>query len=186
VDGQLVGSLPLPAPLAVEPGTRFVAVTQTGYEPYVREVTIARGGSERLEIDLDVTGQRIAAGLLMGGGSAALAAGIVFGVLSIVEHRAARDLAQAVQGPLNDAQQAEYAGYVSRRDDYRIGSGAFAGVGLGMFLVGGALFILDDPAVSGSATGPAPPLRCAGSNRDVAFVPVISPGLTGAFLTLRH
>lgn len=172
VDGRVVGVLPLDEPLAVEPGSRFVAVTQTGYEPYGREITIARGKDRELEIDLQVTGQRIAAGVLMGGGASSLAAGIVFGVLSVVEQRAARALAQAVGGPLNAAQQAEYAGYIERRDDYRVASGAFGGVGLGLFLVGGALFLLDEPVVPGA-------------NDDVAFTPVIAPRLAGGALTLR-
>lgn len=173
VDGRVVGELPLDAPLAVEPGTRSLAVTHTGYEPHLREVTIARGAKRELVIDLEATDQRIAAGFLMGGGASALAAGIVFGVLSVVEQRAARALAQEVDGPLNAEQQAEYAGYIERRDDYRVASGALGGAGLGLFLVGGALFILDEPTVPGAKPGEA------------AFVPLIAPGYAGGSLTLR-
>ena len=172
VDGKLVGVLPLDEALELEPGTRSVAVTANGYEPHQSEVTIERGGEAKLAIDLERTDQRIAAAVLLGFGSASLAGGIVFGVFSVIEHRAAGDFAEDAGGPLNPTQQQEYAGYIDRRDDYRLASGITAGVGLGLFLVGGALFILDEPDVPGLS-------------EDVALLPLVAPGLAYGALSVR-
>ncbi len=172
VDGEIAGTLPLAEPLELTPGTRWLAVTENGYEPWARAVELERGKDRTVEVELEVTSQRIAAALLMGGGAAGLATGIVLGVLSVVEHRASRDFTQSIGRPLLPDEQAEYAAIIDRRDDYRLVSGVAGGLGLGMFLVGGALFLLDEPDV------PRP-------GRDVAVVPLAGPGLAGVVGAFR-
>lgn len=158
IDGEFRGVLPFDDGIEVEPGTRSLLVTDTGYHTFRRTVTLGRGSKQKIEVELEVTSQRIVASLLLGVGSASLAAGVVFGVFSVVEHRASRDLVQRIDGPLNPELQAEYDGYLARRDDFRVGSGITGGLGLGLFLLGGALFILDDPDEPELSVGITPSL----------------------------
>jgi hypothetical protein len=173
VDGELVGSLPLEKPLAAEPGRHFVAVTAKGHHPHGEEVVLARGELARLQVELEATDQRTAAWLLMSAGGAGLAAGIALGVAAVVEHRRSQDILEpAADGSISDENQREFDEIIAARDDFRLGSGIAAGIGLGVFLLGGALFILDDPVVP------------RGDER-VSATPILGPDGGGAQLTLR-
>jgi hypothetical protein len=170
VDEVFVGVTPLPAPVDAEPGSHRVAVTLNGHEPFSKSVDLERGKTRALAVDLDETAQRKAAWGLIGGGGAVLSAGIVLGVLSVVEHRKSRDLLDEADGEdLGDEDQVAYDDAISARDRYRIGSGVAAGTALGLFVVGGFLFAFDAPP------GPKP----------IAIVPALSPGHAGAAATIR-
>ncbi len=53
VDGTLVGRTPLPASLAVAPGTRVVTLRRKGYREARRELVLAEGATGKLHIDLE-------------------------------------------------------------------------------------------------------------------------------------
>ena len=53
VDGTMVGRTPLPASLAVAPGTRVVTLRRKGYREARRELVLAEGATGKLHIDLD-------------------------------------------------------------------------------------------------------------------------------------
>jgi hypothetical protein len=53
VDGALVGRTPLPASLAVAPGTRVVTLRRKGYREARRELVLAEGATGKLHIDLE-------------------------------------------------------------------------------------------------------------------------------------
>lgn len=176
LDGELVAITPLDEPLAIEPGRHFVAITADGHEPRAETIVVGAGETTTVVADLAVTDQRVGAGILLGVGAGGLATGLVLGVLSVVEHRAAQDLFDDVgpTGP-SPATRAVYDEAIARRDDFRLGSGIAAGVGLGLFVVGGALFVLDHP------DPPAPP---GAASRRPIVTPLIAPGLAGGALRI--
>jgi hypothetical protein len=145
IDGKLIGSAPLEDPIRLSAGKHSLRVTKTGHHSYARDVHLERGKAETVYVSLERTDQRKAAIALIATGTAAVAAGIVFGVLSVVEHRRAIDIQDQFGGELDNEAQAEYDAAIAARDNYRIVSGVTAGTGFGLFLVGGALFVLDDP-----------------------------------------
>jgi hypothetical protein len=87
--------------------------------------------------------QRVWAWVLLGTGAASLTAGITFGVLSVVEHRASRDFRPANDGDFTDEEEAEYDAIISARDNYRIVSGITGGAALAMVVTGSLLFAFD-------------------------------------------
>jgi hypothetical protein len=53
VDGTLVGRTPLPASLAVAPGTRVVTVRRLGYREVRQELSLAEGATGNLRVELE-------------------------------------------------------------------------------------------------------------------------------------
>ena len=157
IDGEWVGAAPLEAPLEVEPGRRHVAVTMNGFEPHAQTIDLERGKSRTQSVDLEITDQRAVAWALVSTGAAGIAAGIAFGVVAVIEDRRARDIANSVDDDdeLDDAQLQEVRDARSRRDDFQVASGISAAIGLAIFVVGGALYILDEPDLPISARGGA-------------------------------
>ena len=180
VDGVRVGVAPLGEPLELEPGSHSVVLTSTGHLPRRTEVSLARGESRSLTVELESTSQRKVSWVLLGTGAAALTTGIVFGVLSVVEQRQARDV-QGRDDELSGSQQQAYDDAIGARDDYRIGSGTAAAASLGLFLVGGALFVLDQPDV-----GEQDEVGSHKTHRaSLQVQPMVSPTGAGSSLTLR-
>jgi hypothetical protein len=179
VDGTFVGAAPLSGPVEVEPGTRTVAVTMNGFHPRTLNVVVGRGRSREVTVELEMTDQRIAAWSLLGTGIAGLGAGIVFGSLSVVRLREARDIQQEADGDLSEAGQAAYDAAMAARDDLRLGSGVSAGIGLVALLVGGPLYILDQPAT------PAGPGGIADDGVTVSALPLVTPSFSGGGITVR-
>jgi len=62
VDGQGVGTAPLPGPVSVDPGRRVIEVTQDGFAPVAQTVEVADGQSLHVTITLE---QRVRAGVLI-------------------------------------------------------------------------------------------------------------------------
>lgn len=144
VDGVVVGEAPLAKPVDASPGAHQVVVAQNGYQPYVRKVVLARDRRSTWVVELSPTTQRIASWTLLPIGAAAVAAGIVTGVLAVVEQRAAADLER---GGVLERERAQYDEAVAAKDQYRVGSGVAAGVGLAMFVTGAFLLAFDAPAL---------------------------------------
>jgi hypothetical protein len=120
-------------------------------------------------VDLRETAQRKWAWASMGVGGAGVATGIVFGVLSVVEHRSAQDL--EVADDATDEERRAYDEAIAARDTYRVVSGVSAGAGIAIFLTGAVLFAFDAPDVPRPREG-----RPVG---DVSFAPWLGPGVLG-------
>lgn len=194
VDGTYVGTAPLPEPIDVEPGARFVTVTMTGFHAYSTSTHAARGRTTTLSVDLQVTDQRLASWGLIGTGAAGLTAGIVFGALSVIELRTARDIQHRNDTEVLSADdQRAYDAALSTRDDFRVVSGITASVGFAALIVGGALYVLDDPIVPSAPAGRDEKSRddqgALGQRRvpqvDVSALPLITPRFAGGKVTVR-
>ncbi len=138
VDGRFVGVAPLEEAIEAEPGTRTIAVLLNGHEPHSEALKLERGVTHELDVSLAVTRQRIGASVLLAGGGAAIASGIVFGVLATVKAADADDTF--------DPQEEQRV--LAASDDLRVVSAMTAGIGLGLSLAGGTLFVLDEPRQS--------------------------------------
>ena len=146
VDGEVRGTLPLPEPLPLDAGRHTIAVLQTGHEPFVAPVEVAWGERRELDASLRVTPQRVASGLLLATGGAALAAGGVLLGLGLERQAAARDIldrrdAASITLPELD----DYRAAAQDRDDYLLGAGITAAVGGALGVTGILLFALDRP-----------------------------------------
>ncbi len=168
VDGVTVGRAPLPGPVEMEGGSHHVAVTLDGHIPHERTVVVARRQKQKIEIELDETPQRKGAWAAIGIGAASVTAGVVLGVLSVVEHRKAADLEDGFNDDVDEEDQAAYDEAIEARDTYRLGSAITAGAGLAIFVTGALLFGFDSPDV------PKPP----GKPR-VGVTPMIGPDAVG-------
>ncbi|RLB47153.1 MAG: hypothetical protein DRI90_26650 [Deltaproteobacteria bacterium] len=155
IDGRFVGIAPFDEPIEVEPGKRLLLVTKHGHWPSTQQVTLKRGASHELEVDLTMTGQHLGGILLAAAGGATLFTSVVTGVLSFTNETAAQDSQGTEEG---DAA-------LARSEDFRDVSGVTLGVGLGLSLVGGILLVFDEPAVSLSPQGPGQ----AGATMRVVF-----------------
>jgi len=156
VDGDFASTLPVEAPIDVEPGHHALTVSANGYHSHHRALDLTRGKRASIEVDLDQTGQRMGAIALLAGGAVGMGVGIVFGVASVVKQRESA----------SDGDEADAA-----REDFRLASGLSAGVGMVMLAAGGALFVLDAP----------PSAEAAG---DVSALPVLGPDLAGMRVSL--
>jgi hypothetical protein len=203
VDGKQVGTAPLPKPIVIAPGRHTVTVHKSGSVSRHQAVELEEGKATKLRIVLGATGQRTLSWVLIGTGGAAIAGGIVFGVLSVVELRKVRSFNQrADDRPLSEKELSESESAMSARDNYRIGSGIAGGVGLGLFLLGGALMFFDGPIASVPERRAPPesepaertPPRSRSSVKTteqpasdvrISALPIMGPGFAGGAVTLR-
>lgn len=143
IDEVFVGAAPLDEALRVEPGRRQVDVLLNGHHPFREHIEIPRGEAALLKAELDRTPQRVSAITLLSFGAVGIATAIATGVVATVTDRAANDAFDPD----------EEKRLLKRGDDFAVVSGMAAGVGLGLTLFGGTLFVLDEPDV-GLVPGP--------------------------------
>lgn len=138
VDGVEVGEAPLGKPVDASPGAHHIVVTQNGYETYERDVVLTRDTRRTWSVELEPTSQRIASWVLLPIGAAGAGAGIVTGILAVIEQRAASDL---------DEDSTEYDDAVAAKDNYRVASATAVSVGLALFVTGALLLAFDAPTI---------------------------------------
>jgi hypothetical protein len=133
--------------LGLPSGTHRVSVVQNGRRLASRRVELERGGTEKLQISLEPTTQRITSKVLMIGSAAAFGAGIAFSFLAVSSEDAAQDfLARRSTENVSNADRVRYAGDVTRRDSYRLIATAGFASSLGLLVTGLFLHELDRPS----------------------------------------
>lgn len=182
VDGRAVATTPLAQPLELPSGTHVVTITKNGYRAFSREVTLAHGGSARLDARLEQSGQRTAAWIVLGAAAAAAIGGGVFTGLAFVEQSNAQSILDAKnRGPIQGSDLASYGSDVSTRDQWRTAAVASFGAAAGLLLVGGVLYFFDQPHVEAGAPpseGPRPAPRKEPT--EMGVLPWIAPAGAGA------
>lgn len=147
VDGRAVGESPLPDSLEVAAGRHLVTVTEHGREAFLQQIEIGRGQLVRVDAELAVTTQRVAAYAMYGVAVALLGGAGVSTALAISKENEAVAFEQRLESlGTEDTEIAEFSNLRSARDDF-----AAAAIGLG---VGGAvaaatglvLWLFDSPA----------------------------------------
>lgn len=129
VDGEAVGVAPMDHPVEIAPGEHEVAVFAAGHRAHRQRIVMRPGGARELVVDLEATPQRITSLSLLGVGAAALTAGLVLGAL-----------AQAERGGMGMWQE-------DGAESLTLGAGLAGGLGALLVVTGGALFVLDVPAL---------------------------------------
>jgi hypothetical protein len=146
-DGVMVGQAPLGSEIDADPGPHSVGVVLAGHAPRVQQVSLERGKTRAVDIELETTAQRKAAWVLIALGGAGVAGGIVLGALAFVEQRKADDLEGGFAQPMVGYQDA-----IDARDRYRVGAGGSAGAGIGLFVTGALLYAFDEAVLPSSAS----------------------------------
>jgi hypothetical protein len=146
VDGQPRATLPLEAPLLVEPGAHTVTVTARGHRPWLESLELRPDASATLRANLVQTPQRLAAWTVLG---ASVAGAIVSGTLTGLtlarqsEALAIRD--RLATGQLTPAERDRYNAAVQTRNDLGLAAGITAGATLLALAAGTGLYVLDEP-----------------------------------------
>jgi hypothetical protein len=140
VDGKVVGEAPFATPARIPAGERVIDVVEAGHEPLQHELHARPGRRYRLSVDLAPTAQRVAAWVVLATGGAGVTAGIVLGALASAE-------LQSLQTDLSQSGLYPTAAY----EDFTLGAGLAGGLGAALLAIGGALFLLDTPAMPNDA-----------------------------------
>lgn len=184
VDGRIVGSAPLGAWVAVEPGTRQVAVTRNGHQPMVRDVELGRGEPKRVVLPLAATAQRkIALGLLLVGGAGVIASGVFFGV-AIAREATARGLRDTMANTgITALDLARYEDARADRATWLMASAITMGTSAALGATGLLLYLFDQPPLN--LTGPRADKKGPEKKGplDLGAAPLVGPGLAGAMLS---
>jgi tetratricopeptide (TPR) repeat protein len=152
LDGNVVGRLPLSAPLRVAPGPHVLVVGKPGHEPLRVELELERDGWRSVRAPLDVTNQRIASYFLFGvGTAAAIASGVQFAFALDGQIRAAKLEARRIEAQLSTVDYERFVEYLDQRNTMRLGS-VMAGIGGGLLLLTGVvLYVYENPRLRAGA-----------------------------------
>lgn len=166
IDGQPRGLVPTSAPIVVEPGSHFVAVTMTGHEPFTQQVEIGKDGAVTLDAVLKPTRQRVGAWAALSVGLAGgVATGVLTGLMLSKQSFASGLKDQRTTGSLTTAELAQYEAAVSARDGFAKAALVTGGLSAAVILTSLGLFAFDKPEVilpsdggKGAPQGGAPKL----------------------------
>lgn len=156
VDGRPVGLTPITTPVKLSSGEHQIVVGLNGHERFDQTVVLGRGETEQVDVELEMTSQRVAAWVSIGVGAAAAAAGVVLVVFRAINNNEARTIHDATLGAepqmaMTYVQADDYNGYLETRDDFdRWATTTFVGASIGLAL-GLILYILDEPQLYGAA-----------------------------------
>jgi hypothetical protein len=184
VDGRPVATTPLAQPIELPSGTHVVTLTKNGYKAFSREVTLAHGGSTRIDAKLQQSGQRTAAWIVFGTAGAAAIAGGVFTGLALIEQSDAQSISDTMhQRTITGSDLASYNSDVSARDRWRTVAIASFGAAAGLLLVGGVLYFFDQPHVeAGPPPNESPRPAPRKEPTEIGVLPWIAPNGAGAAL----
>ncbi|MGE0323378.1 MAG: PEGA domain-containing protein [Polyangiaceae bacterium] len=191
VDGRPVGVTPLAGPLELEAGNHLITVSRTGREPFSKELDLSRGEQRTLNVDLDVTTQRVASYVVLGTGVAGLLTGGVFTLLAIRQEGKAQDIDdQRATSNITRAQVSEYEDHIAKRDDFRTASIIAYGAGTLLTATSVLLMSFDDPKVSfdqreRSPKSKTPEEETPEPSMEMSAAPFWGPGSLGASLQGR-
>lgn len=148
VDGQLRATLPMTAPIPIDPGAHFVTVIASGHEPFGQVVELQRDGTTQIAANLRVTRQRVAAWATLAVGAAGAVTGGVLGGLALARQSEAGSLANKLATtPLDPSERDQYNSAVKARDDFARAAAISGGVSVLAIAVGVGMFALDKPEV---------------------------------------
>jgi len=157
------------APIATLAGRHVLTVGERGHNPWVREVALERGRLTHVRAELESTGQRKLAKVILGVSAAVLAGAATTTTLAFIAQGNAQDLLKKKGASgWSSSDLAEYDSQRSRRDTFVLTSGILYGAAALAAVTGLLLYVADTPAT--------PRL-----GREI--LPVLGPGEVGASLT---
>jgi hypothetical protein len=176
VDEVPVGSIPLRAPLMVNPGLRRVSGTKDGYGMTARNVTIAGGDHAQIQIEMtEIPKTRIIREAarpersrtpMWIGLAATGALGATSGVFAILAHGAKKDFESQLETYPTTPEQIDDA-----RSKASLYSGLADGFAVGAIVAGGATLFL--ALTRGSSSSPSTTAASAPPPKRIAFAPTL-------------
>lgn len=159
VDGKPLGTVPakaLPAP----PGSRFVAITRNGHEPWAQRVEVGRDETVQVHADLVWTQQRKIAWATISVGVAGALSGAVLGGLALDRQSVALSLRDGEGAePLSTTERDRFNLAVRERNDFGQ-SAAVTGIVSALVLATGiGLYAFDEPHVVSPSDAPSGPQK---------------------------
>jgi hypothetical protein len=146
VDRRPVGRTPLPGAIELAPGSHFVAVTRNGRRPFGEEVVLRRGEAKSIDVELGVTGQRVAAYLVTATAAAGIVTGAAFVGVAYHDQSVAQSARSAsLAGNIPQSMLDQYNGALSAREDFKRAAEVAFGGSLALAVAAGALFLFDTP-----------------------------------------
>ncbi|WP_437320862.1 PEGA domain-containing protein [Sorangium sp. So ce385] len=182
IDGQARATLPTAAAIAVEPGVHVVEVSLPGRALYRREIRVTHEQAVRLDADLPMTSQRLAAWTVLGAGAAGAATTGVLAGLALARQAEAVDLRDRRDATsLTPSERDRYNAAVSARDGLGAAAAVAGGASFVALAVGLRLFLFDDPRSAAVPPAPAaPPPKAPGAGAELT-VGLLSAGVRGRF-----
>lgn len=158
IDGKPLGTLPVKEPVSVDPGSRFVAITLNGHEPWARRVDVLRDKTVPLHADLAWTRQRTIAWATLSVGVAGVLSGAVLGGLAL--DRQSRALAldgKLEKEALTVDERDSFNLAVRERNDFGQAAAATSIASVLVLALGVRLYAFDEPAVIEPDSAPSDP-----------------------------
>jgi len=147
VDGEARAESPNPT-LVVPSGKHEITVARNGAEPWRTLVDVERGKAISLRPALVRSRQRLVAWTALGAAGAAVVAGGAFGLVSLQAESEARDfLGRRETESVTTGDIDAYRDAAERRDAWRTAAVASALSGVGLAVLGAALYAFDRPSV---------------------------------------
>jgi hypothetical protein len=156
VDGAFSGRVKKGSRIELSGGSHQFAFVRAGRRVEIQTVGLERGEVRRVPVELDWTGQRIAAVSALAVSGATLTSGVVFTALSVAqEHEADRILEKRDEQALSPDELSAYEDAREERDRYRaVAIGSYA-VSAASLVTGALLYALDEPNMGEIAPRPA-------------------------------
>jgi PEGA domain len=156
IDGHTIGVAPLDAqPVAA--GPHVVAITRRGRVPVERTITLARGGSQTLDVPLAMTGRRKVVPWLGLAAGVVAAGAIATTIVAVHYDNQMQSLdAERLSTGITIDQLGDYRRDVRLRDDLRDTAGILGGVAVAAGLTTLALYYFDLPTLGERATAIVP------------------------------
>lgn len=147
IDGRYVGDAPLSAGLNLPAGRHFVVASLAGYETRSDYVSLERGRTTNLDLNLETTVQRDASFAVFGvAGASLVASGVLLG-LTFAKQSEAEDIrTAATERNITETEVDAYEDARSARDTFAIAAGATGAAAGVLAVVGLGMFFIDPPA----------------------------------------
>ena len=141
LDGRVVAQLPLQSPVAITAGKHRIYVTKKGRVPWARYVTVERGGTLDVKVELPITVQRQISYGFMGVGTLGLVGAGVIGLLALQEEQEAVRLSdQRTTSYLTRSEAERYATLVEDRDAHATAAWLSFGISMAVTAAGSLLY----------------------------------------------
>jgi hypothetical protein len=177
LDGRPLGQAPLLRPIQTNAGDHYVAVTDRGRHPFVRELQLDKGDDVTVTANLEQTSQRDVSFYMLGGSAIFFGATVATVIIALGSEAHARFLLTKLDRGMNLTilERDMYNDDRSRRGDMITVSSVFLATSIGLGVTGGLLFFLDVPSVQ-SGTG----VTKTEASKTTAIAPLIDAHTLGA------
>lgn len=159
LDGRLVGEAPM-SQMTLPSGAHRIAVGRNGYHVFTERFEVDRAEARTIDVDLEMTGQRVTSWVVIGVGGAVTVVAIAVAALAAQRQNQAMKLDRLTVGDgaraLTPDERDDYNNFLETRDSLRIAAAAGFGISAISAGVGLLLFSLDEPQLYGAVPSDDP------------------------------